>query len=90
MEDKEMIYSDSYSISDNDIYYQIAKNIYIIRVRNGLSIRTLSMMADVSERYLSYIESGHKHASIPTLVRIAHALNVSFEELLVNRSDADG
>lgn len=89
MENK-ILYSDSYNISDNEIYYQIAKNIYILRVEKGLSIRNLSLMADVSERYLSYIESGHKHASIPTIVRIAHALNVSFEELLATGRDADG
>lgn len=89
MENK-ILYSDSYNISDNEIYYQIAKNIYILRVEKGLSIRNLSLMADVSERYLSYIESGHKHASIPTIVRIAHALNVSFEELLSTGRDADG
>ena len=85
-----ILYSDSYNISDNEIYYQIAKNIYILRVEKGLSIRNLSLMVDVSERYLSYIESGHKHASIPTIVRIAHALNVSFEELLATGRDADG
>lgn len=85
-----ILYSDSYNISDNEIYYQIAKNIYILRVEKGLSIRNLSLMADVSERYLSYIESGHKHASIPTIVRIAYALNVSFEELLATGRDADG
>lgn len=85
-----ILYSDSYNISDNEIYYQIAKNIYILRVEKGLSIRNLSLMADVSERYLSYIESGHKHASIPTIVRIAHALNVSFEELLATGRDAEG
>ncbi len=83
MNEKCMFYNEkSYNIDDNEVYTQIAKKIYIHRIKKGLSVRELALMSDVSERYLNYIEAGAKHTTLPTLLRIAKALDIDISTLL--------
>jgi len=68
-------------------YVLIGKRIKELRQRKKISQIELAEMADVSETYISYIESAKKKASLSVLVSIANALNVSMDELLAGNQD---
>lgn len=63
-------------------YVQIGKRVGELRKRRGLSQLALAEMVDRSPTYISYIENGLKCMSLPTLVSIANALQVTADELL--------
>ena len=60
----------------------IGKRIKELRRSKKISQIKLAEFADVSETYISYIESGKKKASLSTLVSIANVLDVTMDELL--------
>ena len=53
-----------------------------LRMELGLSGRQLAAAAEVSQPFLSQLESGQTSVSLATLYRIAHALGVTGPELL--------
>ena len=63
-------------------YYAIGKRIRSYRRERGLSQEVLSEQADVTPAHFSHIERGHTKPSLPTLVRIANALDISVDDLL--------
>ncbi|MDE6232288.1 MAG: helix-turn-helix domain-containing protein [Lachnospiraceae bacterium] len=67
---------------EKKIYSIIAENLYRIRCEKKISIRLLSLTADVNERHLYSIQNGMARASLPVLIRIAKALRVELSELL--------
>lgn len=53
------------------------------REAKGLSQRDLAQLAEVTQSLISFLESGEReNASIPTVRRLARALDVSLEDLL--------
>ncbi|MBT3729866.1 helix-turn-helix transcriptional regulator [Candidatus Woesearchaeota archaeon] len=61
----------------------IAKNIKIVRNKNGISQDRLSKLADVAYNTIIKIESGAiKNPTIDTLAKIAKALNVTVNDLI--------
>jgi transcriptional regulator with XRE-family HTH domain len=60
----------------------VSQNIRLARQRLGLSQQELADRADVSRRMITLIENALGNASLATLDRIAHALNVPFAELV--------
>ena len=46
-----------------------------------MSLEELSRKSGISKAFLSYLERNEKQPTIPTLVRIAKALNVKEQEL---------
>lgn len=66
-----------------DIDYQaIGQRIRQYRQEYGLSQETLSEKADVTPAHFSHIERGHTKPSLPTLIRIANALDITIDDLL--------
>lgn len=61
---------------------RIAARIKAIRARRGMTRKLLSEHSDISERYLSQIESGQANISVALLWRVAHAMDVQVQELL--------
>ncbi|MBQ7504701.1 MAG: helix-turn-helix domain-containing protein [Ruminococcus sp.] len=62
----------------------IGKRIRTIRKKRGLSQETLSGEIGCSTVHLSNIESGIKCMSLDIFVKVANALNVSADELLLD------
>ncbi|MDY0882807.1 XRE family transcriptional regulator [Dongia soli] len=60
----------------------VSQNIRQARQRLGLSQQELADRADLSRRMITLIENALGNASLATLDRIAHALNVPFAELI--------
>lgn len=65
-------------------YDAIGRRIKAARKRSGLTQLALSEAIDRSVSYLSYIENGQKSLSLTTLVRIANALDITADELLMD------
>lgn len=63
-------------------YVAIGHRIRKYRIEHGLSQEALSEAADVTPAHFSHIERGNTKPSLPTLIRIANALNVSIDDLL--------
>jgi len=61
---------------------RIADRIKSIRIRRGMTRKLLSVHSEISERYLSQIESGQANISVALLWRVAHAMDVEVQELL--------
>lgn len=61
---------------------RIAERIKSIRVRRGMTRKFLSLHSEISERYLSQIESGQANISVALLWRVAHAMDVEVQQLL--------
>ena len=60
----------------------VSQNIRQARQRLGLSQQELADRADLSRRMITLIENALGNASLSTLDRIAHALNVPFADLI--------
>ena len=63
-------------------YEHIGNRIRTFRQTLGISQERLAELADISAPHMSHIETGRTKLSLPTLVRVANALNVSVDELL--------
>lgn len=70
-----------WGIGMKNVNEQIGQRIKEIRKVKGLTQETLSEKAEISARYLSRLEVGQQSASIETLARIAHALEVELRDL---------
>ena len=68
-------------------YRAIGSRIRLYRKERQLSQETLSEMADVTPAHFSHIERGNTKPSLPTLVRIANALEISIDDLLCDNVD---
>jgi XRE family aerobic/anaerobic benzoate catabolism transcriptional regulator len=62
----------------------LAQRIRALRKTHHVTRKTLSQLADVSERHLAQLESGEGNISILLLNRIATALNTSLAELFAH------
>ena len=60
----------------------IGRNVKNARLRCGITQEQLAEIADIGASFIAQIESGKKMMSIPVLVKIAEALNVSCDYLL--------
>jgi len=66
-----------------DIDYEaIGQRIRQYRQAKRLSQEMLSEKADVTPAHFSHIERGHTKPSLPTLIRIANALDITIDDLL--------
>lgn len=63
-------------------YHAIGLRIRAYRQERGVSQEVLSEWSDVTPAHFSHIECGNTKPSLPTLIRIANALDVSIDDLL--------
>lgn len=66
-------------ILDNKL---IGKKIKELRCLNYISQMELAERSDISDTYLSLIESGKKRVSLETLIKVANALETTADTLL--------
>lgn len=69
-------------------YVLIGKRIKETRTQMKLSQAAFADLAGVSARYLSYIETAEKKASLSSLMSIADASGISIDELLYGNQPA--
>ncbi len=67
---------------ERDLGSEIGARVRQLRVEAGLSGVKLAEAADISQPFLSQLESGQSSVAIATLYRIAHALDVQPSDLL--------
>ena len=65
-------------------YILLGQRIRAIRTKKGISQMELAERVNRSAAYMSYVETAYKVCSLDTLVRVANALNVSTDDLLVD------
>lgn len=68
-------------------YNAIGYRIKITRLKYKLTQEKLSEICDITPQHLSNIENGNTKVSLPTLIKIANALNVTVDYLLVDVID---
>ena len=60
----------------------IGKRIQEVRKQQEMTHAELAALTDMSDSYISYIETAKKQASLESLVRISNALGITVDELL--------
>ena len=60
----------------------IGKRIQEVRKQQEMTQAELAALTDMSDSYISYIETAKKQASLEALVRISNALGITVDELL--------
>ena len=60
----------------------IGKRIQEVRKQQEMTQAELAALTDMSDSYISYIETAKKQASLESLVRISNALGITMDELL--------
>ena len=60
----------------------IGKMIQEVRKQQEITQAELASLSDMSDSYISYIETAKKQASLESLVRISNALGITVDELL--------
>ena len=60
----------------------IGKRIQEVRKQQEMTQAELAALTDMSDSYISYIETAKKQASLESLVRISNALGITVDELL--------
>lgn len=63
-------------------YYRIGQQIRKFRKQNGLSQEELAERVNISTTHMSHIETGNTKLSLPVLVDIANALQVTADDLI--------
>lgn len=63
-------------------YKRIGERIKESRRRNNMTQANLAELADISDTYISRIETGMKKASLGSLAKIAYELNTSLDFLV--------
>jgi transcriptional regulator with XRE-family HTH domain len=54
-----------------------------LRAERGLSQEKLALVAEVDRSYVGRIERGDNAVALPTLIKIAHALEITVAELMM-------
>lgn len=62
----------------------LGQRIRAIRTKKGISQQELAERIGRSAAYMSYVETAYKFCSLDTMVRVANALNVSTDNLLID------
>lgn len=70
-------------------YARLGIRISELRRQRRLSQSQLAELADVTDSYISHIETGRKKASLESLVKIAAALDVTLDRILLGNQQND-
>ena len=60
---------------------RFGKNVVRLRHRSGVTQEVLAEAAGLSVRYIQSLEAGEYFPALPTLIRLHHSLNASWEDL---------
>lgn len=61
----------------------LGQRVRALRDERGITRRELSRATGISERYIGLLESGQANISVLVLHRLAHAMDVAVQRLLV-------
>lgn len=75
--------TEEYSVADGEFLLGLGKRVRELRDLRGMSRKLLARESKVSERYLGHLETGEGNISVTLLRRIATALSVTLNELLI-------
>ena len=64
-------------------YRYVGENVRNARLNKGLTIEQLAELADISDSFLGVAERGTSGFSIETIIKLAKALNVTTDSLLL-------
>lgn len=67
----------------------IGKRIKFAREQNNLTRDVLAEKVGISKMYLSQLEKGQRHASLPVTIKIAESLNLSLDYLIYGDNSID-
>lgn len=66
---------------DARILRALGRNLNRLRMNSGLTQEKLAEKADITLRYLQFLEAGQRNPSISSLVRLRKVLGCSFDDL---------
>ena len=69
-------------------FSKIAKKLREVRISKGLTQEYVANMANVNTSHISNIENQRVKISLPTLVRVCHALDVTVDYILSDEYEA--
>lgn len=69
-------------LTQREIQTRIGATIAALRRDRGLTQTALSQSSGVTRPYLNRLEAGHRNPTVVVLVRLAHALDTSVQELV--------
>lgn len=69
-------------MGESDISIRFGKRVKELRLCNNLSQGKLAKLLNVHPTYISGIERGKRNLSLKNIEKLAHALNVTIEDLL--------
>lgn len=75
--------AEEHSVADGEFLLALGKRVRELRDLRGMSRKLLARESKVSERYLGHLETGEGNISVTLLRRIATALSVTLNELLI-------
>jgi DNA-binding XRE family transcriptional regulator len=65
--------------------FKVTQRLREIRIAKGMSQSSLSQQAGLSRTGLRHIEAGTVHPTLPNVIRIANALEISLHDLFLSR-----
>lgn len=63
-------------------YRDLGRRVRAAREKKGITQERLAELADVGTAHISHVETARTKVSLPTLIKIANALDTSMDELL--------
>lgn len=75
--------AEEYSVADGEFLLALGKRVREFRDLRGMSRKLLARESKVSERYLGHLETGAGNISVTLLRRIATAMSITLNELLI-------
>jgi len=63
----------------------LADNVRILRTKKRFSQEAIAELANIGQNQISEIENEHANPSLETLIKIAHAFDVSIADLLTEK-----
>jgi XRE family aerobic/anaerobic benzoate catabolism transcriptional regulator len=77
---------DSRATEEQQFLSALGRQVRHVRALRGMSRKVLARVSGISERYIAQLESGHGNVSIKLLRRVAAAMGVRVEDLIVDEA----
>src|SRR5215469_3404744 len=80
---------DSRATEEQQFLTALGRRVRHVRALRGMSRKVLARVSGISERYIAQLEGGQGNVSIKLLRRVAAAMGVRVEDLIVDRRGED-
>ncbi len=68
---------------------RFGEKLRILRQRRGLTMRQLGDMLEVSDSYVSKMETGDKTPNVAMVIKAAHLFDVTSDQLIMDEQEID-